>query len=138
MALAGLAGCGRRQPPESIVPYVRQPEDVLPGEPGHYATTFCWDGYGRGLVVEAHEGRPTKIEGNPDHDSSLGASDAVMQAAVLELYDPDRLMAPRWRVGPCHGVPSTRPGRLYACASGTGGEDFGSSPLRRLRRPGSH
>src|SRR6187399_1406919 len=89
MALAGVSAC-TRQPEEAIVPYVRQPEEVIPGKPLFYATAMPFAGSGVGLLVESHEGRPTKIEGNPDHPSSLGATDLFAQAAILGLYDPDR------------------------------------------------
>ena len=89
LALAGLTGC-TRQPAEEITPYVRQPEAILPGRPLHYASTMTLGGYATGVLVETHEGRPTKIEGNPGHPASLGASDVFMQASLLGLYDPDR------------------------------------------------
>jgi MoCo/4Fe-4S cofactor protein with predicted Tat translocation signal len=89
MALAGLAGC-TRQPPEKIVPYVKAPEQLVPGRPLYFATALVRHGIGTGVLVESHMGRPTKIEGNPEHNSSLGATDARMQAEVLTLYDPDR------------------------------------------------
>jgi molybdopterin-containing oxidoreductase family iron-sulfur binding subunit len=89
LALAGLAAC-TRQPEEKIVPYVRQPEDVVPGRPLFYATAALLGGYANGVLVESHLGRPTKVEGNPDHPASLGATDAYGQAWVLGLYDPDR------------------------------------------------
>jgi molybdopterin-containing oxidoreductase family iron-sulfur binding subunit len=89
LALAGVSAC-TRQPDESIVPYVRQPEELVPGKPLFYATAMPFAGSGVGLLVESHEGRPTKIEGNPDHPSSLGATDLFAQAAILGLYDPDR------------------------------------------------
>jgi molybdopterin-containing oxidoreductase family iron-sulfur binding subunit len=89
MALAGLSAC-TRQPPEHIVPYVRQPEEIIPGRPLFFATAMPLGGVATGLLVESHEGRPTKIEGNPLHPGSLGASDTFAQAAVLGLYDPDR------------------------------------------------
>jgi MoCo/4Fe-4S cofactor protein with predicted Tat translocation signal len=89
MALAGVSAC-TRQPDETIVPYVRQPEELVPGKPLFYATAMPFAGSGVGLLVESHEGRPTKIEGNPDHPSSLGATDLFAQAAILGLYDPDR------------------------------------------------
>jgi MoCo/4Fe-4S cofactor protein with predicted Tat translocation signal len=89
MALAGVSAC-TRQPQEAIVPYVRQPEELVPGKPLFYATAMPFAGSGVGLLVESHEGRPTKIEGNPDHPSSLGATDLFAQAAILGLYDPDR------------------------------------------------
>ncbi|MBZ9986822.1 TAT-variant-translocated molybdopterin oxidoreductase [Mesorhizobium sp. BH1-1-5] len=91
LSLAGLAGCSRA---ESIVPYVRQPEMLIPGKPAYYATTLSSDGFGIGAIIESHEGRPTKVEGNPDHPASRGATDAVMQAAVLTLFDPDRSRMP--------------------------------------------
>ena len=66
------------------------PEGLLPGVPQHYATTLPLAGYGRGVIVTAFEGRPTKIEGNPRHPASLGATDVFAQAEILSLYDPDR------------------------------------------------
>jgi MoCo/4Fe-4S cofactor protein with predicted Tat translocation signal len=89
IALAGLTAC-TRQPEEKIVPYVRQPEEVIPGKPLFYATTMSVGAMATGLLVETHEGRPTKIEGNPLHPESQGACDAFAQAAILGLYDPDR------------------------------------------------
>src|SRR5437588_5162273 len=91
IALAGTS-C-TRQPPEKIVPYVRQPEEVVPGKPLYYATALTLGGYARGVLVETHEGRPTKIEGNPEHPASLGTSDAFIQAELLTLYDPERSQA---------------------------------------------
>src|SRR5437667_5184435 len=88
VALAGLTACNR--PAEKIVPYVTQPEDIIPGKPLFFASTMPLAGFGTGVLVESHMGRPTKIEGNPDHPASLGATDAFMQASVLTLYDPDR------------------------------------------------
>src|SRR6185436_9746212 len=89
LALAGATAC-TRQPPEKIVPYVRQPEELVPGRPLFYATAMPLGGVATGLLVESHEGRPTKIEGNPLHPGSLGATDVFAQAAILGLYDPDR------------------------------------------------
>ncbi len=89
MALGGLQAC-TRQPIEHIVPYVKQPEGVIPGKPLFFATTIPLGGYARGLLAESHLGRPTKLEGNPEHPASLGATDAITQAAILDLYDPDR------------------------------------------------
>ncbi len=88
MALAGLAGC--RRPVDKIVPYVSQPEEVVPGLPQYYATTMPLGNSACGLIVESHEGRPTKIEGNPEHPSSLGSADCLTLASILGLYDPDR------------------------------------------------
>ena len=90
LALAGVTACGARMPVEEIVPYVRQPEGVVPGQPLFYATAMTHGGYAQGLLVESHEGRPTKVEGNPNHPASLGATDAFAQSSVLTLYDPDR------------------------------------------------
>jgi MoCo/4Fe-4S cofactor protein with predicted Tat translocation signal len=90
LALAGVgAGC-TVQPPELIVPYVRQPEEEIPGRPLFFSTAMTLGGVATGLLVESHEGRPTKVEGNPDHPGSLGATDLYAQASVLTLYDPDR------------------------------------------------
>ena len=90
-ALAGLAGCrGVFMDQEKVVPYVRQPEDIVPGKPLFYATAMPMGGYGVGILAEQHEGRPTKIEGNPDHPESQGATSAIIQAAILSMYDPDR------------------------------------------------
>jgi molybdopterin-containing oxidoreductase family iron-sulfur binding subunit len=89
LAFAGLTACSR-QPQEKIVPYVRRPEEIIPGKPLYYATTFSHRGYGKGILVRTEMGRPTKIEGNPDHPASLGATDVFMQASILGLYDPDR------------------------------------------------
>jgi MoCo/4Fe-4S cofactor protein with predicted Tat translocation signal len=88
VSLAGLAAC--RRPEEHIVPYVEAPEQVIPGVPRHYATTMPAGTSAYGLVVESHEGRPTKIEGNELHPATLGSSSGRVQAAILDLYDPDR------------------------------------------------
>ena len=87
-ALAGLTGC--RRPVETIVPYARKPQEVIPGLPNYFATAMPLGGVGHALLVQSHEGRPVKVEGNPEHPVSRGASDALAQASVLQLYDPDR------------------------------------------------
>jgi Fe-S-cluster-containing dehydrogenase component len=89
LALAGLGAC-TKQPLEKIVPYVEQPEVVIPGKPLRFATATQYSGFGQGLLVTSYEGRPTKIEGNPTHPASLGATSVWAQADVLDLYDPDR------------------------------------------------
>jgi molybdopterin-containing oxidoreductase family iron-sulfur binding subunit len=89
LAFAGLSGCGRT-PEQFVVPYVKQPEGMVLGKPQFYATAMSFGADAIGLLVESHEGRPTKIEGNPDHPSSLGATNVFAQASVLNLYDPDR------------------------------------------------
>ena len=96
LALAGVGAC-TKQPPEAIVPYVRQPEDVVPGRPLYFASAIPMAGIAMPVLVESHMGRPTKIEGNPEHPASLGATDALTQAAVLDLYDPDRAQTITYR-----------------------------------------
>ncbi len=91
-ALAGLGAC-TRQPVEELVPYSKQPEDLVPGRPLYFATALTLGGFASGVLVESHTGRPTKIEGNPEHPGSLGATDRFAQAALLDLYDPDRARA---------------------------------------------
>ena len=94
LALAGLTSCVRPvQPNEKIVPYVKSPEEMIPGRPLHFATAITQGGYALGVIAESHQGRPTKLEGNPDHPASLGATDVTTQATVLTLYDPDRSQA---------------------------------------------
>ena len=88
LALAGLSACA--SPAEKIVPYVHAPEGNVLGKSFYFATAMPLGGYGMGLLVQSHENRPTKVEGNPDHPASLGATDAFAQASVLTLYDPDR------------------------------------------------
>ncbi|MDB4942274.1 MAG: Molybdopterin oxidoreductase, iron-sulfur binding subunit [Labilithrix sp.] len=92
-AALAAEGCARR-PVEKIMPYAKAPEHVLPGVSNHYATVFPYRNDAIGLIVESHEGRPTKIEGNPDHPSSLGATGAWEQAAIYDMYDPDRSTTP--------------------------------------------
>ena len=96
LAFGGLSGC-TRPPQEKIVPYVNAPEQFTPGKPLYYATAMTRGGYGLGLLAESHLGRPTKLEGNPEHPASLGATDAAAQAAILSLYDPDRSQTIRHR-----------------------------------------
>ena len=83
-----LAACSK--PVEPIIPYVRMPERVVPGDKLKFATTLPLSGYGRGVIVTSIDGRPIKVEGNPRHPASLGATDVFAEAAVLSLYDPDR------------------------------------------------
>ncbi|MDQ3088593.1 MAG: TAT-variant-translocated molybdopterin oxidoreductase, partial [Acidobacteriota bacterium] len=89
LAFAGLSGCVI-QPAEKIVPYVTQPEEIIPGKPLFYATAMTLGGIATGLLAKSNEGRPTKLEGNPDHPQSLGATDIFAQASLLGMYDPDR------------------------------------------------
>ena len=89
LALAGVSAC-TKQPAEKIIPYVRQPENLVPGRPLFFATAIPFNGVAAPVLVESHEGHPTKVEGNPQHPASLGSTDTFTQAAILSLYDPDR------------------------------------------------
>ncbi len=107
LALAGLTAC--RWPREEVLPFSHRPEGYTPGVPQHYATAMELGGVATGLLVAAFDGRPIKIEGNPLHPSSLGASSAIMQAALLEMYDPERSRGPaRFQNG--EAIPETWPG----------------------------
>ncbi len=88
-AVVGL-GAACQKPNEKIVPFVRRPDEVTPGNALHFATGYALEGYTAGLLVESHEGHPTKIEGNPSHPDTLGATTAFEQALILGLYDDDR------------------------------------------------
>jgi MoCo/4Fe-4S cofactor protein with predicted Tat translocation signal len=99
LALAGVSAC-TRQPDEKILPYVRQPEEIIPGRPLFYATSMPHAGMAVPLLAENHMGRPTHMEGNPDHPGSLGGTDVFGQASVLGLYDPDRSKAVLYRGEP--------------------------------------
>ncbi|MFN3344463.1 MAG: TAT-variant-translocated molybdopterin oxidoreductase [Chloroherpetonaceae bacterium] len=90
-ALAGLSAC--RRPVEKIVPYVKQPEEIVPGIANYYATTMPFGLSAYGVLVKSNEGRPTKIEGNEKHPSSTGGTNTFVQASILGLYDPDRSKA---------------------------------------------
>lgn len=119
LALAGLTSC-RPLSMRKVVPQVQQPEEMIPGRPLYFASAFPIGGFGRGILVESHEGRPTKIEGNARHPASpgamgvisaqipaqlnpdgtpkhLGATDAFTQASILTLYDPDRSQSPMYQ-----------------------------------------
>jgi len=89
MALAGLSACVK-QPLQPIVPYVRQPNEVTLGIPLFFASAMPFGAYAAPVLVESHEGRPTKVEGNPEHPASLGGSCVFSQASILDMYDPDR------------------------------------------------
>ena len=89
LALAGAGSCSRQRN-EPIVPYRDGPAQQTYGEPVFYASSISHDGYALGVLVETNMGRPTKIEGNPLHPASLGATDVFRQASVLDLWDPDR------------------------------------------------
>ncbi len=98
LALAGLSGCVI-QPPEKIVPYVTSPTGMLPGRPNFFATAMSIGGVATGLLARSYEGRPVKIEGNPQHPGSQGATDVMAQASLLGMYDPDRSQEVTFRGG---------------------------------------
>ena len=99
LALAGLSGCVI-QPPEKIVPYVKSPEGMLPGKPNFFATAMSIGGVATGLLAKSFEGRPIKVEGNPDHPGSRGSTDILAQASILGMYDPDRSQEVTYRGNP--------------------------------------
>ncbi|MFN3595808.1 MAG: TAT-variant-translocated molybdopterin oxidoreductase [Rubricoccaceae bacterium] len=129
MAMAGLTGC--RRPVEYILPYARKPQEVTPGIANFYATAMPLGGVVHALLVESHEGRPTKVEGNPDHPVSQGATDVFAQASLLNLYDPDRSRTARRRDGSATGWSAFvgEASRLLARA--------GEAPLVVLAEPSS-
>ncbi len=93
VALAAAVGCNPSLKPASqkkIIPYVNKPENLIPGVPQFFPTAVTLAGMAIGVLVKCHEGRPIKIEGNPSHPGSLGATDIFAQATLLEVYDPDR------------------------------------------------
>src|SRR5512147_1177188 len=92
LALAGLSGC-TKLPTQSIVPYVKQPESMVLGRPMYYATAFTLGADAIPVLARSHEGRPTKIEGNPEHPASKGRTDLFAQGSILDLYDADRTQA---------------------------------------------
>src|SRR6202012_2380500 len=89
LAFAGLAGCKSNEQ-ERIIPYVKQPDGMVLGKPLYFATAMPYGADAVGVLAESHEGRPTNLAGNPDHPSSLGGIDTLVQASILNLYDPDR------------------------------------------------
>lgn len=101
LAMAGLGGCEGGAPTGVLIPAVRAPPNIVPGTPNFYATANVLDGYATGVVVKHQMGRPIKVEGNPLHPASLGATDVFAQAQVLDFYDPDRA----WGIM-AHGFPS--------------------------------
>ncbi len=90
LALGGLSGCGPEPNPRQLLPYVEEPQNVVPGRNRYYASAVTLDGYATGVLVAHQMARPIKVEGNPDHPASLGAASAIMQASILQLYDPRR------------------------------------------------
>ena len=112
LALGGLAGCDSGEPSGHLIPAVRNPPGIIPGLPNRYASAHVLGGYALGTVVTHQMGRPIKVDGNPNHPSSLGATDAFAQAEVLSFYDPDRAM-----VISNAGAPASRQTLLAAIVS---------------------
>jgi MoCo/4Fe-4S cofactor protein with predicted Tat translocation signal len=130
LAATGVA-CMR--PGQKIVPYVRRPPEVTPGNALHFATACTLDGFASGLLVDSHSGRPTKIEGNPDHPDSIGATRVLDQALLLGLYDPERARQLRHRGRPLAW-------RSFLGAIATRSEELardGGAKLRFLVEPSS-
>jgi len=98
-ALVGI-GCSIRRPVEKIMPYTEMPADVTVGVPSHYASVLTRRGEALGVVVQSSEGRPTKVEGNPEHPGSAGGTDLQAQAALLDLYDSERARTPTLQGAP--------------------------------------
>ncbi len=103
LLLSGLAGCGETKS-DHARPYVNQPEAARPGVAKYYATAVLLEGFAQPLLAKTFDGRPVKLDGNPDHPAVSGKSDVFMQAAIFALYDPERSQAPRYK-----GSPSTWP-----------------------------
>jgi MoCo/4Fe-4S cofactor protein with predicted Tat translocation signal len=99
LALAGLSGCVI-QPAEKVVPYVQQVDGYIPGKSLLFATAITLGGIATGLLARSNDFRPTKIDGNPEHPGSLGSTDVLTQASLLELYDPDRSQEITYRSEP--------------------------------------
>ncbi len=111
-AMGGLGGCDAGAPEGTLIPAVRIPPNIIPGLPNFYSTADVLDGYATGVVVKHQMGRPIKVEGNPRHPASLGATDAFAQAQVLDFYDPDRA----WGITQ-HGLPADRENMLTVLAA---------------------
>src|SRR4029079_8442700 len=100
LLLSGLTACNETRS-EHALPYVNQPEHVTPGVPRHYATAVLFEGYAQPVIATTYAGRPTKLDGNPDHPVTRGASDIFMQSAIFALYDPERSKVPIYNGTPC-------------------------------------
>jgi molybdopterin-containing oxidoreductase family iron-sulfur binding subunit len=122
MALGGLSGCGPEAAERQLLPYVEQPENVVPGRNRYYTSATLQDGYATGVLIAHQMARPIKVEGNPDHPASLGAASAIMQASILELYDPRRAQTifGEGRIAPWESFISVLDGRRRALMGGKG------------------
>lgn len=134
LALAGISGCrGVFLPQDKVVPYVKQPEELVPGKPLYYASAITIGGYATGVLVQQMEGRPIKIEGNHEHPASLGAVDSITQAEILGFYDPDRVGNVLNRIN--FGLPGPRKGNDDGFAGELSTwETFGSTAREILQR----
>jgi MoCo/4Fe-4S cofactor protein with predicted Tat translocation signal len=101
LLLGGLSACGET-PSDQALPYVNQPEEIVPGVSRTYATAVLFEGYAQPVIATTYAGRPTKLDGNPDHPVTRRASDPFMQSAIFVLYDPERSKIPIFQ-----GAPST-------------------------------
>ncbi|PYD50162.1 4Fe-4S ferredoxin [Komagataeibacter saccharivorans] len=132
LAGGGMAGCGPGTPDRGFVSAVRAAEGVVPGIPNIYATAHVRDGYAEGILVTHQMGRPIKVEGNPAHPASLGATDVMAQALIHDFYDPDRATGPLHR-----GMPVSWQDLADAMhamrAAVTAPRSDGGQPGRRLR-----
>jgi molybdopterin-containing oxidoreductase family iron-sulfur binding subunit len=122
-ALAGLSGCGPGAEADKAIPYVTMPPGLVPGVARHFATAVTRGGYADGVLVIHQMGRPVQLEGNPEHPASLGALDPIIQANILDLYDPDRsrTVLTSSRAASANGMVKALVDRLPATA-GRGGE----------------
>ncbi len=107
IALASATGCDQNRR-DKLLPYNVPPRDLTPGIPVRYATSLVMDGCATGVLVRVNDGRPSKVEGNPDHPASLGATGVFEEAAVLGLYDPQRARGIRRRDEPAPRAELTR------------------------------
>ncbi|MBY0369910.1 molybdopterin oxidoreductase, partial [bacterium] len=130
VAILGTSAC-TRMPEQTLVPYQKTPERMVPGQPLFFATATVVNGRALGVLAESHQGRPTKIEGNPAHPASLGTTDTFAQASVLSLYDPDRSQSLLIDNNPVFwGAMAARLAELVKAHSAKGGEG-----LRILTEP---
>ncbi|HEX8825404.1 MAG TPA: TAT-variant-translocated molybdopterin oxidoreductase, partial [Archangium sp.] len=134
LALAGATACSTRPVDERMVPYTRTPPELVPGNPLHYATGMTFGGHTSGILVTAREGRPIKVEGNPQHPVNLGAAGPFEQAFLLSLYDPQRARVLRYRKEPR----SLRTfGEELVAGMARSAQDNGGARVRFLTEPNS-
>ena len=135
-AAAGLSDCDVGAPSGQLIPAVRTPPNIIPGLPNFYSTANVLDGYAAGVVIKHNMGRPIKVEGNPSHPASLGATDVFAQAQLLDFYDPERAWAiSARRYPPREKAWKARSLRSELKSARTGGRDFASLRARSHRRP---